>query len=163
MKRAIAAALIASTLLTGLSISRAAEAAEKSGESQNDAGRTMDAPYIAVPVIRDGLLRNYLFVSVRFNIAPGNDLWRTREKAHFLRDALVRASHTNALADPNNPDALNQGRAIALYANVARQVLGAQAIQSVSIISTYSSRGGSVREPPQAPPPERPSSGGGHH
>jgi len=162
MKRAIAAALIATTLLTGLSLSRAAEASEKAGESETDGGRTMDAPYIAVPVIRDGLLRNYLFVSVRFNIAPGNDLWRTREKAHFLRDALVRASHANALADPNDPDALNQGRAIALYANVARQVLGAQAIQSVSILSSYSSRGRPGREAPQAPPPER-QSGGGHH
>mgnify|MGYP000998082687 CR=1 FL=1 len=33
------------------------------------------------------------------------DLWRTREKAHFLRDALVRASHANDLSDPNNINA----------------------------------------------------------
>src|SRR6185436_12785034 len=71
MKRAIAAALIASTLLAGLSNARATEhgkAAEPAGHGENgggDVSRTMDAPFLAVPVIRDGQLVNYLFVSIR--------------------------------------------------------------------------------------------------
>ena len=159
MKRAIAAALIASTLLAGLSISRAAEASEKAAEGQADGGRNMDAPYIAVPVVQNGMLRNYLFVSVRFNIASGVDLWATREKAQFLRDALVRASHTNALANASNPDQLDQSRAIAVFAAAARQVLGQRTIQSVSIISSYSTRG--AQPSTSAPAPAR-ASGGGH-
>jgi hypothetical protein len=161
MRRAIAAALIASTLLGGLSIARASEKASSEGESEAG-GRNMDAPYLAVPVVRDGRLLNYLFVSVRFNIAPGVDLWRTREKAAFLRDALVRASHATALADANDPNALDRGRAIALYSGVARQVLGERTVQSVSIISSYSSRGGPPSEPPPAARAPASSHGGGH-
>jgi hypothetical protein len=147
MKRAIAAALIASTLLAGLSVARAEEHAKAGGsasghgESSGDVSRSMDAPYLAVPVVRDGRLVNYLFVSLRIQISPRVDLWRTREKAQFLRDALVRASHANALADPNDNNALNQALAIQVYRAAAIQTLGAQAVTGVTIVSTYSSLG----------------------
>jgi len=147
MKRAIAAALIASTLLAGLSNARATEHAKAAphaagghGESA-DVSRSMDAPYLAVPVIRDGRLVNYLFVSIRIQISPHVDLWRTRERAQFLRDALVRASHATALADPNDNNALNQALAIQVYRAAAIQTLGAQAVAGVTIVSTYSSLG----------------------
>jgi len=147
MKRAIAMALIASTLLAGLTNARAAEhgkaaapAAGGHGES-GDVSRTMDAPYLAVPVIRDGQLVNYLFVSIRIQISPHVDLWRTRERAQFLRDALVRASHANALANPADNNALNQPLAIQVYRAAAVQTLGAQAGAGDTAGSTYSSLG----------------------
>ncbi|MBS0385472.1 MAG: hypothetical protein JSS00_08995 [Proteobacteria bacterium] len=151
MKRAIAAALIASTLLAGLANAREQSHrgadAPASGHGQNTSGdvsRTMDAPYLAVPVVRDGQLVNYLFVSLRIQISPHVDLWRTREKAQFLRDALVRASHANSLADPNDNNALNQALAIQVYRTAAIQTLGAQAVVGVTIVSTYSSLGSGI-------------------
>ena len=147
MKRAIAAALIASTLLAGLSNARATEhakAAEPAAGGHGESGdvtRTMDAQYLAVPVVRAGQLVNYLFVSIRIQISPRVDLWRTRERAQFLRDALVRACHANALADPNDNNALNQPLAIQVYRAAAVQTLGAQAVAGVTIVSTYSSLG----------------------
>ena len=152
MKRAIAMALIASTLLAGLANARAEEHAKApapaSGRGHSASGadisRSMDAPYLAVPVVRDGQLVNYLFVSLRIQISPRVDLWRTREKAQFLRDALVRASHANALADPNNNNALNQALAIEVYRRAAVQTLGAEAVAGVTIVSTYSSLGSGI-------------------
>ena len=143
MKRAIAMALIASTLLAGHSVAFASEAA-KGHDNQTDPGaaRSMDAPYLAVPVVRNGQLVNYLFVSIRIEISPGVDLWRTREKAQFVRDALVRAAHSTQLADANDPNLLDQAHAIEVFRATAIQVLGAQAVGRVSIISSYSSRGG---------------------
>ena len=145
MKRAIIMAMIASTLLAGHSVARAAEAAAhgatKGNETDPAAARSMDMPYLAVPVVRDGQLVNYLFVSARIEIAQGVDLWRTRERAQFVRDALVRACHSTQLADPNDPNLLNQAQAITVIRNTAIQVLGAQAVGRVSIISSYSSRG----------------------
>lgn len=145
MKRAMIAALIASTLLAGLANANANPPAEKAGHGEGDSaasGRTMDAPYLAVPVVRDGRLANYLFVSVRFEIAPSVDLWRTRERAQFLRDALVRAAHANQLAAQDDPGELDQVRAIQVFRAAAVQVLGEQAVGRVSIISSYSSVGG---------------------
>ena len=151
MKRAIAMALIASTLLAGLANARAEEHAKApapaSGHGHGggaDISRSMDAPYLAVPVVRDGQLVNYLFVSLRIQISPRVDLWRTREKAQFLRDALVRASHANALADPANNNALNQALAIEVYRRAAVQTLGAEAVAGVTIVSTYSSLGSGI-------------------
>ncbi len=158
MRRAIAAALIASTLLAGLQAARAEERghagapapghgrtnAQADGQTGGDVSRTMDAPYLAVPVVRDGRLVNYLFVSLRIQISPRVDLWRTRERAQFLRDALVRASHANALADPNDNNALNQALAIQVYRQAAIETLGAEAVQGVTIVSTYSSLGSGI-------------------
>ena len=142
MKRAIAMALIASTLLAGHSAARAAEAHGQSNATDPGAARSMDAPYLAVPVVRNGELVNYLFVSVRIEINQGVDLWHTREQAQFLRDALVRAAHANQLADANDVNQLDQAHAIAVFRATATQVLGARAVGRVSIISSYSSRGG---------------------
>ena len=146
IKRAMAAALLASTLMAGLAAARAedhggAAAKEKGGQPGEDASRSMDAPYLAVPVVRDGRLVNYLFVSLRIQISPHVDLWRTREKAQFLRDALVRASHANQLSDPNDPNKLNETLALQVYRAAAVQSLGAQAVSGLSVVSVYSSLG----------------------
>ncbi len=146
--RAIAAAMLASTLMAGLANASGGgehgKAKEEGGEDAANTSRTMDAPYLAVPVVRDGQLVNYLFVSIRIEIAQGVDLWRTRERAQFLRDALVRASHGNDLSDPNNNNALNEARALAVYRAAAVQALGEQAVAGVSIVSTFSSQGSGV-------------------
>jgi hypothetical protein len=153
--RAIAAAMIASTLLAGLAVSNTATASgggghgeaakgKDKGEDPELSSRSMDAPYLAVPVVRDGQLVNYLFVSIRLEIANGVDLWATREKAHFLRDALVRASHSNDLADPNDNNALNEARAIQVYRAAAVQALGERAVGGVSIVASYSSQGSGI-------------------
>jgi hypothetical protein len=147
--RAIAAAMIASTLLAGLANASgpAKEKAksEEGGEGEQLSSRSMDAPYLAVPVVRDGVLVNYLFVSIRVEIAQGVDLWQTRERAHFLRDALVRASHAHPdLVDPQNNNALNEARAVQVYRAAAIQALGERAVGGITIVATYSSQGSGI-------------------
>lgn len=148
--RAIAAAMVASTLLAGLANAAGhggghGEKGKGKGEEEAQlSSRSMDAPYLAVPIVRDGRLVNYLFVSVRIEIANGVDLWRTRERAQFLRDALVRAGHANDLSDPANINALNEARAVAVYRAAAIQALGQQAVGAVAIVATYSSQGSGV-------------------
>jgi hypothetical protein len=150
--RAVAAAMIASTLLAGLAAAQPSggghgPAPKTKGEDGEDAAtssRSMDAPYLAVPVVRNGQLVNYLFVSIRVEIAQGVDLWRTRERAHFLRDALVRASHANDLASPTDNNVLNEARALEVYRAAAVHALGDRAVSGVSIVASYSSQGSGV-------------------
>jgi hypothetical protein len=146
--RAIAAAMIASTLLAGLAnASGAAAKAKTKGDAEEGeqlSSRSMDAPYIAVPVVRGGQLVNYLFVSIRIEVAQGVDLWRTRERAHFLRDSLVRASHANDLVDANDANVLNEARALEVYRAAAIQALGEDAVGPVTIVATYSSQGSGI-------------------
>lgn len=148
--RAVAAAMIASTLLAGLANAagggsgHGGKAKAEEGEGGSTSSRSMDAPYLAVPVVRDGVLVNYLFVSIRIEIASGVDLWQTRERAHFLRDALVRASHRADLVDPSNSNALNEARALEVYRAAAIQTLGERAVGPITIVATYSSQGSGV-------------------
>jgi hypothetical protein len=149
--RAIAAAMVASTLLAGLANASGGgghggdkeKAKAEEGEPATSA-RSMDAPYLAVPVVREGRLVNYLFVSLRIEISPQVDLWRTRERAHFLRDALVRASHSNDLADPHDNNTLNEARALQVYRAAATQALGEHAVSGISVVATYSSQGSGI-------------------
>lgn len=143
--RAVAAAMVASTLLAGLANASGPAKAkgEEAGEDQTSS-RSMDAPYLAVPVIRDGQLVNYLFVSIRIEIQNGVDLWRTREQAHFLRDALVRASHNADLASAADNNALNEARALEVYRAAAIQALGERAVGPITIVATYSSQGSGI-------------------
>jgi hypothetical protein len=152
MKRVVAMALIASTLLAGLANSgalasgapaKAKQSSASEGEAEASA-RTMDAPYLAAPIVREGRLAGYFFISLRFEVAPGVDLWATREKAHFLRDALVRAGHAHDLSDAAHPNVLDEARAIAVYRAAAAEALGARAVSSVEIIASYSSRAGAA-------------------
>lgn len=144
--RAIAAAMLASTLLAGLANASGPSPQPKSkdGEGGELSSRSMDAPYLAVPVVRDGQLVNYLFVSIRIEISPAVDLWRTRERAHFLRDALVRASHGGDLADAQDDNALNEARALEAYRVAAIEALGERAVAGVNIVATYSSQGSGI-------------------
>lgn len=141
-------AMIASTLMAGLSFGQEGGHGSGNGASEGEdaalSARTMDAPYLAVPVVRDGQLVNYLFVSVRVEVAQGVDLWRTRERAQFLRDALVRASHAHDLAAADDDNALNEARALEVYRAAAIQALGERAVGAISIVATYSSRGSGI-------------------
>lgn len=145
MKRAVIA-LAATLALIGFANASGPPAKEKGKEEEAAelSSRSMDVPYLAVPVVRDGQLANYLFVSIRVEIAQGVDLWRTREQAHFLRDALVRASHGNDLADPNDNNLLNERLAVQVYRAAAVQALGERAVGGISIVSTYSSQGSGI-------------------
>ncbi len=113
---------------------------EKSGEAES--ARAMDVMNLIVPVVRGGRLVNYVFVNARIQLAPGTDIWRARDKGHFLRDALLKAVHRQSIVDATRDDAVNGPAAQTLIANVARQVLGPSAVRSVEIMSTSSLKQG---------------------
>lgn len=142
--RAIAAAMVASTLLAGLAAASGPAEKAKGEGAEQPPSRSMDVPYLAVPVVRDGVLVNYLFVSLRVEVAANVDLWRTREQAHFLRDALVRASHAQDLSDPNDINLLNEARALQVYQAAAVSALGERTIGGVSVVSYNSSLGSGI-------------------
>ena len=53
----------------------------------------MDLATTALPVVWQGRLINYVFVSVRLNLRANVDALAQRAKEPYFRDALVRAAH----------------------------------------------------------------------
>ncbi len=137
MFRALALAL----LLTLAAPAPAALAEAKKAE-EGESARAMDVLNLVVPVVREGRLVNYLFLNARIQLGPGVDLWGTREKGHFLRDALIKAVHKRSLAAADRDDAIDTAATQALISAVARQTLGANAVRSVEILSVSSLRQG---------------------
>ena len=69
-------------------------------------------------------LRNYLFVSARMLAGPGKDVWKYREKQHFIRDAIVRASHRVSLHMKGDFKKLDEKLAAAECLKAANSVAG---------------------------------------
>ncbi|MDX2234921.1 MAG: hypothetical protein NW200_10530 [Hyphomonadaceae bacterium] len=137
MIRALALALGLACLFPVVEAPAAAPKAE-----EGDSARAMDVLNLVVPVVRDGRLVNYVFVNARVHLAPGVDLWGTRDKGHFLRDALIKAVHRRSIVAPDRDDQVDPAATQALISGVARQTLGANAVRTVEILSVSSLRPG---------------------
>lgn len=132
------ASLLPPFVILGLAIAAAApaRAAEHGGEAKKEeagADRKMTAPNVVTPVVRNGKLVNYLFVSIDVEFSDKADVLKLRDRAHFLRDAMLRASHRSALADPNDDFKLNYQAANPVFWQAATDALGAQNVKKVSI------------------------------
>lgn len=98
-----------------------------------DSPSLIDMPIIVAPIVVDGRLVNYAFVSLRLDIADGRDPWKVREKTTYLRDAMIRAAHSEPLNDPDNPSQINREKAARVWMAAANRVLGDEAVREVRI------------------------------
>jgi hypothetical protein len=95
--------------------------------------RVIEMSSIAAPIRRDQRLVGYMFLSVRTTLAANVDVWATRERNHFLRDAFVRACFRNRLIDPDRPNEVIEPVASDAFRAAAIEVLGARAVHSVTV------------------------------
>lgn len=87
--------------------------------------RSVDLAGLVFPIFsEDGKLKNYLFVSARMLAGPGKDVWKYREKAHFIRDAVVRAAHRASFNVKGNYIKLDEKLTADICLKAANDVLG---------------------------------------
>lgn len=67
------------------------------GSSKPAAGGGVSVSTFAAPVIRGGMLVNYVFVDIKLYTADGVNAQAMQSKEPFIRDALVRALHRSPL------------------------------------------------------------------
>jgi hypothetical protein len=111
----------------------AAWASEPSKKEEVAADRKVVAPNVVTPIVRDGKLVNYLFVTIEVELADGANVMQLRDRAAFLRDSLLRATHRAALGDPVDDKRLNYAAASPVFAAAATEALGRQNIKKVTI------------------------------
>lgn len=124
--------------LAALFIAAAAPSAMAADAKNSDVERFIVADNVITPVVRDGRLQNYLFVTVRVDLPDQGDVWRLRTRSAFLRDALLRAGHRTPLSDPKNDRLLNEAAALAAFRAAAIESLGSNGVKSVSIVQVQS-------------------------
>ncbi|MEQ7155422.1 hypothetical protein [Brevundimonas aurifodinae] len=73
----------------------AASAASAAGptESAPTANPSLNIAGVGLPIIADGRIRNYVFVTVRLTLGTGQTPEMLRAREPYFRDALVRQAH----------------------------------------------------------------------
>jgi hypothetical protein len=122
-------------VLAGLALGSAVHAAEEDKDKDKPAAAgTIPMESVALPVVVDGEVLNYVFVNVRLELTPKADGAFVRTKEQYFRDDLVRAGHRTPFtlaADYNKVDDAKIKAEVMRYAAV---VLGPGKVKAVDII-----------------------------
>jgi hypothetical protein len=89
---------------------------------------------VALPIVVDGRLVNYVFVTMRLGLSAKADPQAMRAKEPFFRDALVRAGHRQPFVRDDNYTLLDDNRLKASILHDAPAIVGPGMVVSVQII-----------------------------
>lgn len=124
--------LIVAVIAAFASSASAAEE-KKEGEGKGDVGQYVDIQPVGLPIVHQGQLVNYIFVSVRINLTSSANAAKLREKEPYFRDALVRAGHRTPFTDPKNLSQVNVPMLTATMAKEATRIAGPGQVLSVAV------------------------------
>ena len=131
MRRALALslpALLCATLTVQGGAAWAGEA-KKPAEDQ----QYVDIATVALPIVWQGRLVNYVFTDVRVDLTPHADAMKLRAKEPFLRDALVRAGHARPFVRPWDFTHVDDKALAQALRPAAERILGPGAVKGVEV------------------------------
>lgn len=123
-------------IVAALALAAAAPALASEEKSEaKGTGRYVDLAPVALPIVVDRKLVNYVFVYVRINLSRSADPTKLREKEPYFRDALVRAGHRTPFVNGDDYMSLDAAKLQAALKRDASAIVGARNIESVTILS----------------------------
>ena len=125
-RRELLTAVSVAAVMAALPIANAQEhGAEPAAPDEAEVARSIELGGLVFPIFdADMKLKNYLFISARMLAGPGKDVWKYREQQHFIRDAIVQASHKVSFNVAGNYKKLDEKLAAAECLKAANAVLG---------------------------------------
>lgn len=128
-------------LITGtVALASGAGAAVASEKKAPAEGASLNMPGMGLPVIVDGRLRNYVFVTLKLHLGAGATAEGLTAKTPFLRDALVKAAHTRPFVVPGDWTQLNGAAISATVMRSAATIVGRGKVTRVEIVSQAARR-----------------------
>ena len=119
-----------------------ASSAKKESKESAD-GLYVDISPVGLPIIWKGRLVNYVFTSVRVNLASNANVVGIRTKEPFFRDALVRAAHRTPFTVPTDFTKIDEPALKRVMTAEAGRIAGPRAIANIQVMSqTPKKRGG---------------------
>lgn len=119
-----------SGLVFQAAVASAAEPAKKPAQPDY-----FDLQPIGFPVLSKGALVNYVFISFRLMLKPGQDAAKLREREPYMRDALVRQGSRVPFNGPDNMVHLDDGRLKAAALAASRDFFGPGVVTSVQVLT----------------------------
>lgn len=161
--------LVAAIALLGLSglqhpALAAAHGGEGGGEGEKGTGdvQYVDISPVALPVVYERRLINYVFVTVRVHLAPNADAPALRAKEPFFRDALVKLGHRQPFTRLDDFASLDEGALRRALAVEATRIAGPRMVTSIEVLRQDPKRRTGLPIPPQRRAPGRPAPAAAH-
>ncbi len=139
-------ALIALTVLALSTPAFAAEEKKKEGEGEA-VGQYVDLVPLALPVVANGQVRNYIFLRVRVNLTKAADAPKMRDKEPYLRDALIHAGYRTPFTRTDSYLKVDEVKLAASLSKDAAAILGARNVASVQVMTQDPQRVSGVGKP----------------
>ena len=117
-----------------LLLATAAGASEKK-EEKSPVGQYVDLSPVALPIVVDGRLVNYVFAYVRINLVTSANSVKLREKEPYFRDALVRAAHRTPFTKAGDYSVVDEAKLSAAIVREASAIAGRGVVKSVVVTS----------------------------
>lgn len=127
--------------------STATSAAASSSES-SAAQPALSIAGLGLPVIEDGRLRNYVFVSLRLVLGGGKTVEQMRPKEAFFRDALVKAAHRTPFTVAGDWTRLDERALSAAVVSAASAISGRGSVARVEVVAQNPRRRTGMRTRP---------------
>ena len=95
----------------------------------------LDIAGIGLPVISEGRIRNYVFVTLRLTLGEGHTPESLRPKVPYFRDALIRAAYRTPFVVANDWARIDDAAINALMTAAAPALAGPGAVTRVEVAS----------------------------
>ena len=102
----------------------AAEPAKAGSGKDGPVGQYVDVSPVAIPILADGRLVNYVFVTFRVQLTAMADASKWRAKEPYFRDALARIGNRGSFADPKDYAAVDAPKLTAAFQREAVAIAG---------------------------------------
>ena len=116
----------------------AAPAAHSAGGLPKASAPTVALEAVALPVIVDGKLINYVFCSIRLDLSPEAEGGVVRDKEQYFRDDLVRAAHRTPFTRRDDYTKVDDAKIRAEILRYAPSIVGPGVVKSVVITKEVS-------------------------
>ena len=114
------AVALSGPIVAASSSARASEKKKAEGEPPVD--HSVNLSPIGLPVIVDGRIRNYVFITLKLHLGEEATAEAIRAKQPFLKDALVRTGHTAPFTMPDDWATLSENKINAAMMAIAEVV-----------------------------------------
>ena len=108
---------------------------------------------VAAPVIIDGRVVNYVFVTLRLVPSAPDKASQLKQKEAFFRDALVRAAHRTPFIVPGDYNTVDEARICAAMLAVSPSIAGRGLVRQITVAKQQAKN---LRRNPKRPTPPAP-------
>jgi hypothetical protein len=105
------------------------------GQPAADMDQAVTLSPVAMPIVVDRQVVNYVFVTVRVLLTPRADQFALRDKEPFFRDALVRAAYRTPFLLKGDFNHIDEARLKAALYRDAVTIAGPGKVRGVQVVS----------------------------